>query len=312
MQTSAKKIFCFIRYSILTDNQTRKSQWAMGQDLSFEALRDALFASARLDQHLLLFKSITLPALQSSLREEYDLRVVVITSTELPEPHLRALHQALEPFPFAQIRQVDTAVGSMEACMLRIVETQAGHDETYASFRLDDDDAVSKSFIDELARYIEPPYAGMAISFPLGYSALFDPQQRGLTECCETYDPLNAQGLALISTRASPYRHVFEIKSGGHAKSDRLVPVMLLGHTHGWLRVVHDQSSIHFSMEPTQGAKRLTGKRHSPVAPEQITRDVSIDPALFLRPTPATRNDRLRAQTTLLWRFKSLFKQRKA
>lgn len=307
MQTSAKKIFCFIRYSILVDNQTQQSQWCMGRELSFEALREALFAKTRLDQHLFLFRNITLPALQSSTSDGYDLRVVVLTSTELPQPHLRDLHEALEPYPFAHLSFVDTAFGAMEAGMLKIIEEQVQQDEVYASIRLDDDDAISRSFVKELGRYIERPYSDMAISFPLGYSAFYDPIQRKLTRCCETYDPMNAQGLALISTRSARHRHVFEIKAGGHAKSDRRLPVILLGHTHGWLRVIHNQSSVHHAMGPEKGAKRLLKKRHVPIDGALIARDIAIDPKLFSPASTVTSNP---TPTTgsLLYRLKHLCK----
>ena len=292
-----KKVFLLVRYSILVDN-TAQPTWEMSRHLSYADLRATLFDRDRLMQRGFLFEHITLPSIEANVRDWCDLKVIVFTSEELPAWHMDFLHRLCEEHPFMQICPLVSSPGRMEEAATRMIEAAVGEDEIYCTARVDDDDAIAKDWVDSLSPYIEVPYAGMAVSFPRGYSGYFDHEVGAVVDWFETYVPMTAVGLSLISSMQSDYKHIFDLKGCEHKKTDRLVPVILMAERCEYLRLLHDKASMFFGKSRQQSLDRVRSKAHANAELSDILRDIAVSPDLFA----ASRRSELRTEVSLMTR----------
>ena len=303
-----KKLFFLVRYSILVDN-TVHAIWEESKRLSFDDLRTTIFNSDRLTQRGFMFEHVTLPSLKANLREWCDLRVIVFTSEELPKWHLDFLCRLCEAYPFMEVWPLDSSPGTMEQAATQIVAAAVDDSEVYCTARIDDDDAIARYLVDDLLPYIEAPYAGMAISFPRGYSGYFDHEVGAIIDWFETYVPMTAIGLSLISTTKSEFRHIFDLKGCEHKKIDRLVPVILKADRFGYLRLLHSQGSMFFGKSHRESMKRIRSKYHASAELSDVLRDIAVSSDLF----DPLRRAHLRTNASLMTRAKrvlSLFDRR--
>ena len=303
-----KKIFGFIRYSILVDN-TEGSTWGMGRNISYDKLKSELFSESRLNQRVFLFENFTLPSLESLQSKEYELHIVLLTSEMLPEWHMEYLKKLKDAYPFIEIYPVDTKIGSMQNMVSSIINDRVSDNEVYCTFRVDDDDALSSTFIKDIQKYIKEDYVGMGISLPLGYSGYFDYNIKKITMYGETYIPMTSQGLALISSKGCRPPHIFSLIESptrdGHRRIDTQVPVILLSKNHSYFRVLHERASLYFGKSAGQKLYRTSKKLQRSAEIDDILRKINISKDLFIE------NDNLRIskRSTLFMKMKRLIKR---
>ncbi|WP_321990729.1 glycosyltransferase [Marispirochaeta aestuarii] len=280
-----KKIFGFIRYSILVDN-TEGSAWGMGRNISYGKLKEELFSETRLKQRGFLFENFTLPSLASLQSQDHELRIFILTSELLPAWHMDYLNRLKQDYPFIEIYPVDTKIGSMQKGVEKIINERVPDNEVYCTFRIDDDDALSLSFIQDLKKYIEEPYVGMGITFPLGYSGYFDYEKEKITLYGETYIPMTSQGLSLISRKGCRYPHIFSLieshTKDGHRRIDSQVPVILHSKNHSYFRVLHERASLYFGKSSGQKLYRTSKKLQRPAVVDDIVNEINISRDLFV------------------------------
>lgn len=193
------KIIGIVRYSILTDNRVKKG-WTISKKLSFRDLEKEIFCPERLLNRGLLFSRLTLPSLNANVRDWANLKVVVVTSLDLPSWHMIELESICKAYPFVKIIKINTEASAFNEAVNKYIDDETSEDETYFTFRIDDDDALSNDFIEIIRPYLNKSFAGTAISLPLGYSGLFNTKKRIVTQYGETYSILNAQALGFISS----------------------------------------------------------------------------------------------------------------
>jgi len=275
-----KKIFGFVRYSVLTDNSVQKS-WNISKYLTFEQLEKELFATERLKLRGFLFENFTLPSIKANLRDWCELKLFVFTSEKLPKWHLDFLEDLKDRFSFIEIHLVGTTVGEMSKAIDQIIAQSVEMDEVYGTFEIGDDDALANCYIDDLKPYLNNSFNGILISFPLGYSGYFDLKKQIVTIYGETYVPMTAIGLCLISTKKSRYKHYFELGGVSHLRKDKLVPVLLLSQKHSYLRILHSFGSMYFNKNSYQAIRRTMSKIQGKVSLSEIIKDVNISSELF-------------------------------
>jgi hypothetical protein len=273
------KVFGIVRYSILTDN-SKESPWKLGETLPFDKLQKELFGETRLMQRGFFFEHFTLPSIESNLRDWCELRLLVFTSEILPEWHKAFLSDLKTRFPFMEIHLLGTSVDDLKNAITRIIHDAVDPDEFYCSFRIDDDDALSRCWLDELKPFLTKSFEGIAVSFPLGYSGFFDLTKRLIVMYGETYVPMAASGLCLLSTTQSRYKHIHD-DLAGHMRTDKVSPVLLLSKQHCYFRVLHCFGDVYFNKSSEQAMRRTKSKMHAAASLSQILRDVNISPDLF-------------------------------
>lgn len=284
-----KKIIGIVRYSILTDNSVEQS-WAVAKNKSFHELERILFDRERLNQRLFLFKEITLPSVASNLRDWADLRLLVVTSDQLPEWHLAELEYVCSQYDFIEIIKVGTGLGEFGSALSAYIDNNIRNaEEVFLTYRIDDDDALSCDYIDLIAPFLTESYAGMALSLPLGFSGFYDAKKRKMVSYGGTYVAMTALGLGLIANKNTRYRHVFDLKAGSHLMIDRLVPVILLSTQHAYFRTLHDFGSEYHGKGRLASMQRTVGKLQTEVNRDEIAAKISIDEELFLPTSQASK-----------------------
>jgi len=104
-------------------------------------------------------------------------------------------------------------------------------DCTFATVRLDDDDALSENFITEVGKYLLPTMAGMCISFPYGFEGYVDPTNLAIKDIRHCYFPKIALGLSYINHIKNgdvvDKKTFHVLNTNNHTKVDERYPVIM-------------------------------------------------------------------------------------
>jgi hypothetical protein len=106
-------------------------------------------------------------------------------------------------------------------------------DGLYASIRLDDDDALASWFLERFSGYVQPAYAGHAVTFTSGVWV----RLVGELHLERVWMPKSAQGLGYIAGPGTAYRSVFEL--GPHHDVQKKAPVILDERRDAFLRTIY-------------------------------------------------------------------------
>ena len=212
-------IIGFVRFSVLFDQQNFFSQM---KGKSPEERREILFDPDRLAQRFRLFEALTLPSLTA--QEDQNWRAVVLYSTELPSAFQARLldgliaHDAIHPVAVAPHEPLGRV-------LRREMDAIADKDALRAAFRLDDDDALARSFLSRL-RGLLTTYAAdqTAVSFARGHILKTEEDGSGfrLAEAVRNFGI--GCGLTLI-TRGRDERDIFQL-GPPHRRVDEAFPTI--------------------------------------------------------------------------------------
>ncbi|SEG45112.1 glycosyltransferase [Billgrantia desiderata] len=241
-----KKIaFIVVRYSVLLKSKA----WNIAKDSDFEEYRRKLFSKDRLDQHFYFFNNVMLPSIaaQVSKQSDIDVRLMVITSSELPDDAKESLSEATEKFNW-----VDTLFLSPDGNMNKeingyIKSAVEGRDTVYATVRLDDDDALHSDYLSSLNKYLSPVFSGHMVSYPKGHAVLFDQELGRVTSAIEVYYPKIALGLAFINfydakRNAFSHKTINIFQSGKHTTVQERYPLLLDESLNAYVRMCYKSS----------------------------------------------------------------------
>lgn len=270
-----RHVFIIVRYSMLTIDG---ADWRIGRK-NIDSYEKEVLNQERLARREQLFKKITLPSIinQSNLSSS-DLTLLVITSDKLPKDNLNNLQNMIKDYSWAKIIKVsnnDTMVNLIENVIKSELEN---FDEQvcYSTTRLDDDDALSNDFLNELNRYLDPKYNGFCVSFGKGYIGIFNEKYGGYESFHQDYFPKIAIGLSLINTFDPSNKHLFNEKitifnCGNHRKVDYESPTILESTIPLYLRTIHTSSD-------TSNSEQFRKMRSKPIVdPGLITKDFSFE-----------------------------------
>lgn len=213
-----KHIVIIIRYSILTSNL--KMSWRIGRNNeSFDDYKRNLFNSERMAFREKIFKKITLPSLDfiyNNTPNDVVFKVFLITSDELPIGNLNVLNDISKKYPFLSIiTQSKDKVNISQPLddYLSIVDKN----EMYASVRLDDDDALSINWLNEIIGFLKPEYNDFVISLTTGFAAKVN-ENAEILDLANYKWMLASAGLTYIGINNKINTSIYQV--GNHTKVD--------------------------------------------------------------------------------------------
>jgi hypothetical protein len=196
-----RPVILLMRYSVL-QRRVGGEGWAVRRKSGFENYRAELFDDERLTQRLVALTRIVLPSLAAQtvhLNPRY-FRVMVFTSDELPERHLSDLRAALSKYPWATVELVSAnEKPDYDRAILDFLKWAKVSPGVIASARLDDDDALCRTYLQRMYRLVTPSNAGKVITFSYGFLGRFDHAKKRFTKFFRVLTPFTAIGLALVS-----------------------------------------------------------------------------------------------------------------
>lgn len=232
-------VIVLIRYSVFLRTHASRV-WLVSQEGTPDDYRNKLFDDARLQFRLATLTRVVLPSLdgQSVGLHPSRHRVIIFTSTELPENHLAALRSAVADTPWVSVELVPPDCERIDfAGPAGRAIAQMGHRGLYATVRLDDDDALARTFVKNLGRHVGPENVGKIISFPKGYMGkLNDGAPLRFDGFFERSTGFNATGMAFIASTEDEPSTVFDI--GAHDRAGS-VPHFRDTGIRAWLRSWH-------------------------------------------------------------------------
>lgn len=254
-----KHIYVMIRYSVLSENN---AAWVIGRDNEFEAYKKELFSEARMSLHEELFLNVTLPSIEKMSPD--NTTVLVFTSEALPAPNMAKLQHIQKTHQNIEIVPLPTKGGVIHNMQQHLQAKLAAFEEDvcYATVRLDDDDALADDFEDELRHYVDPKFAGHAISFALGYEGIYE--QGGYSKFVKRHSPKIAMGMSFIQVyRPTQPPKILSVYSlGNHTKVDEKHPLIVNPLMPMYVRTVHAGSDV-FAKRFAQKLKKSRGVKTS-------------------------------------------------
>ena len=219
-------IFGLVRFSYLT---RKNAGFRQGKGLPLERRAELLFAPKRMERRFRLFTTFCLPSLVAQPKELFC--GVLLGSDLMPEHHKARLRECVS-------RHENLVVafeppGAMGAAFQPVLSRLAVDGPAKATFRLDDDDAVSTDFSEQLERYLALSFSGQMVSLSRGFEAsrLF-----GRPRLWRKQWVFGSAGLALVS-RANSTETVYSC--GDHLRVSRERPVIVDGRRESWLMTSH-------------------------------------------------------------------------
>ena len=225
-------------------------------------------------------KTITLPSIASQENFDFNnLKVILLTSSDIPQNHKTKLESLCQKYPWLNIsyQRDDVKFNIFRNTIdheLKILAQQENKDIIFASLRLDDDDAISKNFLQQVKQYLTPNFIGFGLSFLKGYSAIFDKSTNTFTH----FHPRNAFciaiGLGLInsfnaSTNSYSFDKISVYDLGNHLRISEVVPVISCANEPYYLRTVYygqdsDTQKTLKALNSTKEIELLEVKKHFP------------------------------------------------
>jgi len=199
-----RHIFLLTRYSLLS--KTKNYSWNI--PLELDTQKRIVFEPERLRLHENLFLNICLPSIrnQSFLQQNSSsFTYMIFTSNELPSDFMRRIKAAVDDLSYVKIVTLSPVHDTSEAIEEKVREEvlRLSVPTIYASARLDDDDALSSSYLSKVNSYLKDEFCGFALSFPDGVRGDYDDKLGRVTRISEFYSPMIGLGLCYINSSNS-------------------------------------------------------------------------------------------------------------
>lgn len=274
---NSTKIIGLIRFSLLTSNP--QSTWERARvSGTEEAFRDHLLSPDRLGHRFALFEGITLPSLDA--QTDPNFQVVVMTSEQLPQTFRNRLEALSSERHYLRIRYYDESQ-TVARCASDSVKIYQGDCKRNITFRIDDDDALSKHYISQLIEAAEGLADGHVITFPEGLYVRSTSKNE--LEVASVDYPRIALGLARIGSQDGD--SIFKI--GNHARKSDIPVKEVRTSSPSWIRSVYC-SSDSAAARDAFGSHVKTGTNHIRAAQDFSDQFSEIFPLLsFGRMTAA-------------------------
>lgn len=245
-----KKVYIIsIRYTLLTP---RVNAFLQQESLGYEKFKIAMLDSKRLQSRLMLFKNIALPSLQkffSDCVKDVDsiFKVIINASSLLPDSHQKELMDIEKKNKFIQVvfsNEDDANIRKVTINQMK--KLHKNEDTLFVTMRMDDDDAISDKFYENIKKYADVKYAGFGVSFPNGYIGYIDENHKFLG--FRNYKKPNiAIGLGYICFVDAGLKNNFKTIYclGSHGSIDIRVPVINDSSFKSFVRTAHLLSDVY-------------------------------------------------------------------
>ncbi len=234
-----KHFFIVIRYSVLS----HINSWVITSQ-GFKEYKKQLFDSERLNTREKIFEEITVRSLKKmKIPKDSKLSVIIITSSLLPKENMFNLKNITKDLENCHIIAVDSNDSNIGKITDREIRKILDNEKAIIStIRLDDDDALSKNYLNYLDKYMKENLKGFVVSFPNGWTGqLLNGKINSLDKI---YLPKIALGLAQINVFNKTKYDIEKTSNiysyGNHTKIDFKAPVILDSFNRCYFRSIHD------------------------------------------------------------------------
>lgn len=235
MATAPSAIVGTIRFSLVLEGSNFFPQLSA---LDYGERKEAIFDRARLMRRFQVFENVCLPSLANQTDPNFN--ITLATSQELPDWALDRLNGLVRDLPNVYVHAFSPAANIRRIFKRSVFEMLDPEASIYASFRLDDDDAIANDFIERLRSHMTREKVGKVITFSHGHQLEF---LGNAIKTIEDDRALGSVGLSLI--QKGGVMTIPETNSvyclGGHRKIGQLA------------NVVNDESPSMF-VQTTNGA----------------------------------------------------------
>lgn len=216
---------------------------------SEQAYIDYLYAPERIEPRLQIFGELSLPLLAAAA-DKYCLKHIVRYSEEMPERYKTQLQNLAGCFSFVVLEPHTAGKSSVNPYEIGYDMNSCG----FGMYRLDDDDLVSVDFFDQVARYVQPEFAGMRVSLARGVTALYE--DGSFSHFRDCYMPQIAIGLMSIFGGVVNGKMIAP-PDVAHNRSDRYGSVVVNAEKVSWLWTRHvGQDTVYGGTSPKEAVKK--------------------------------------------------------
>ncbi|MEM9010836.1 MAG: glycosyltransferase [Pseudomonadota bacterium] len=248
-----QRIVGIVRYSLLLE---RGNFFPAAADVAPEDFARRILDPKRLERRFQMFSEVCLPSLAA--QTDRDFNVVLVTSRLLPRVWIRRLERLLAKTDNVRLRvfRAESNISRVHRrAAFEVLDTEA---DAVATFRLDDDDALSRDFIATLRQFTTPAYTGHAITFVPGYELVLTGAEMALK--INKRQKASA-GLATITT--GPFEKAEKLwtvyTAGAHRQIDKVAPLEVVEGPPRFLQTAHgfnvSERSGGWSNEPASAAE---------------------------------------------------------
>lgn len=222
-----KKVIGVCRYSVVTFEN--KKDWVVGNSAKdWESYKKNILDDSKLKNSLSLFSEVTLPSIAgNSISPEKEwFKLVVLISKDMPEERYYELLEVTKSYEWCKVvplTEKQTIKDAGDAEVLSFIDSK---EEVYATFRIDDDDALSKYYFEGLIPYIHEKFINHAVSFPDGINGLYSNEDENYSLLKSVRHYYIGLGLALISNANEDNKHILYKKT--HLDIDKRHPTIIV------------------------------------------------------------------------------------
>lgn len=191
-----------------------------------------IFDENYLDYRYKLFKEITLKSLSAQTNQNFN--IILLHSANLSEHEKLKMLRLEHTYPFLTNIYIEDGSSISNSVKKTMKDLTKG--KSIVTFRLDNDDALPKNFIQNLKKYAKSKFRNQAVTMP-NISALQRVGEDKYLFNSREYVS-NAVGLAYIST-SDELKSVMEL--GNHTKVSELVP-LLIDTSAGGLQTINGEN----------------------------------------------------------------------
>ncbi|UWQ95907.1 putative rhamnosyl transferase [Rhodobacteraceae bacterium M385] len=222
-------------------------------DQSYEDRCELIFAKERMEQRLHLLQTLLFPSLRA--QTDFDFRLAVLITTNIPESYLRQLKRLLSGFPQAFIVPVPPSRMLRFGCKVALETAISPDAGRWATFRIDDDDALAADYIARVRSHLKKVNETSALTFNRGVEYSLQKDSEGVM----TVDgrPFSGAGLALLAVddlAAARFPTVYQL--GPHRHVAQHLPTICDRGGPAFLRLLHESNVSNATSRPN--ARKLT------------------------------------------------------
>lgn len=181
---------------------------------------DELYSDERLKTRFDIFINKALP-LYKEMSEGFFYKHIVQYSSYMPEIWKKKLKEETKGYDFIVLSESDKEVTPLPIASL----LKGNKSGTLISFRVDDDDLLSKNYLHSLSNYSKEIYEGMLVSFGYGSIALYENGR--FVDFRECHRRFLALGMASIGRYNAEKESYWLPQSGRHEKVDTVSPTIV-------------------------------------------------------------------------------------
>lgn len=226
-------IYGIMRFSVVTN--VPEDHWRVARERSYNDYLIQLFSDKRLSRKLTLLDSVTLKSIDNNNIKE--LMILIIYSNLMPAWAIHRLEEISAKRSYVKLIPMGTK-HKISRFSSDLIDSIHNKTQPYITFRIDDDDALDSTFIENLSRYCNNNYAGKIVTAHNGIYLAASGKENRLLFRRITYPNIGI-GLALV-TAAGGSSTIFSM--GNHFHVAKRAEVIVDDRADAWIRSLYEDS----------------------------------------------------------------------